>query len=229
MSTFTDTTKRPETPGTTPSATRPAQPTGSRTTTVLTSDCEFKGALAFSGELELHGRLEGTIESEGGALTVGEQALIKAEIKVNDVLIYGKVQGNIYATGRIELRGKAEVYGDLHSNRLAMDGRRDLRGPLQRPQRQDDPGERFREDVHPPRRDHDGCREDQLDAWFHQGVGGRSIAVVARALQSATATTTFCSVGAVRAKTESAARCVGCTRRSVRRRSRASRSPRAGA
>ena len=69
----------------------------------------------------MHGRIEGTIESEGGALTVGEQALIKAEIKVNDVLIYGKVQGNIYATGRIELRGKAEVYGDLHSNRLAMD------------------------------------------------------------------------------------------------------------
>jgi cytoskeletal protein CcmA (bactofilin family) len=121
MSTFTDNTKRPVTP------TDPARPApitntpGTRTTTVLTSDCEFKGALAFSGELELHGRLEGTIESEGGALTVGEQALIKAEIKVNDVLIYGKVQGNIFATGRIELRGKAEVYGDLHSNRLAMD------------------------------------------------------------------------------------------------------------
>ncbi|MCE0523110.1 MAG: polymer-forming cytoskeletal protein [Methylacidiphilales bacterium] len=118
MSTFTDNSKRPPVPADPP---RTAQPPGSRTTTVLTSDCEFKGALAFSGELELHGRLEGTIESEGGALTVGEQALIKAEIKVNDVLIFGKVQGNIYATGRIELRGKAEVYGDLHSNRLAMD------------------------------------------------------------------------------------------------------------
>src|SRR5476651_1671867 len=118
MSTFTDNTKRPPIPA---EAARPGQPAGTRTTTVLTSDCEFKGALAFSGELELHGRLEGTIESEGGALTVGEQALIKAEIKVNDVLIYGKVQGNIYATGRVELRGKAEVYGDVHSNRLAMD------------------------------------------------------------------------------------------------------------
>src|ERR1700683_299251 len=118
MSTFTDNSKRPPIPA---DLSRPGQPTGTRTTTVLTSDCEFKGALAFSGELELHGRLEGTIESEGGALTVGEQALIKAEIKVNDVLIYGKVQGNIFATGRIELRGKAEVYGDLHSNRLAMD------------------------------------------------------------------------------------------------------------
>src|SRR5271156_4462117 len=120
MSTFTDNTKRPTT--TLPAdPARPGQTNGVRTTTVLTADCEFKGALAFSGELELHGRLEGTIESEGGALTVGEQALIKAEIKVNDVLIYGKVQGNIFATGRIEIRGKAEVYGDLHANRLAMD------------------------------------------------------------------------------------------------------------
>src|SRR5258707_6728471 len=118
MSSFLDSNKRPPLPS---DSTRPGQPAGARSTTVLTADCEFKGALAFSGELQLHGRLEGTIESEGGALTIGEEAMIKAEIKVNDVLIYGKVQGNVYATGRIELRGKAEVYGDLHSNRLAMD------------------------------------------------------------------------------------------------------------
>ncbi len=118
MSIIPDTTKRAPSP-TDPS--RPAPAAGTRTTTVLTSDCEFKGALAFSGELELHGRLEGTIESDGGALNIGEQAMIKAEIRVNDVLIYGKVQGNVYATGRIELRGKAEVYGDLYANRLAMD------------------------------------------------------------------------------------------------------------
>ena len=113
MSSFLDSAKRPPLPSDSRS--------GNRNTTVLTADCEFKGALAFSGELQLHGRLEGTIESEGGALTIGEEAMIKAEIRVNDVQIYGKVQGNIYATGRIELRGKAEVYGDLHSNRLAMD------------------------------------------------------------------------------------------------------------
>src|ERR1700742_1726901 len=118
MSTFLDSTKRPPLPADT---SRSGQPVAAKNTTVLTADCEFKGAMAFSGELQLHGRLEGTIESEGGALTIGEEAMIKAEIRVNDVQIYGKVQGNIYATGRIELRGKAEVYGDLHSNRLAMD------------------------------------------------------------------------------------------------------------
>ena len=118
MSTFLDAAKRPPLP-TDPA--RAGQNAGTRNSTILTADCEFKGALAFSGELQLHGRVEGTIESEGGTLTVGEEAVIKAEIKVNDVLIYGKIQGNIYATGRVELRGKAEVYGDIHSNRLAMD------------------------------------------------------------------------------------------------------------
>ena len=118
MSTFLDSNKRPPIPA---DPVRGGQPAGTKNTTVLTADCEFKGAMAFSGELQLHGRLEGTIESEGGTLTIGEEAMIKAEIKVNDVLIYGKVQGNVYATGRVELRGKAEVYGDLHCNRLAMD------------------------------------------------------------------------------------------------------------
>ena len=118
MSTFLDSSKRPPLP-TDPA--RAGQNAATRSnTTILTADCEFKGALAFSGELQLHGRVEGTIESEGGTLTVGEEAMVKAEVKVNDVLIYGKVQGNIYATGRVEVRGKAEVYGDIHSNRLAM-------------------------------------------------------------------------------------------------------------
>ncbi len=118
MSTFLDSNKRPPLPADT---SRTGQAAATRNTTILTADCEFKGAMAFSGELQLHGRLDGTIESEGGTLTIGEEAMIKGEIKVNDVLIYGKVQGNIYATGRVELRGKAEVYGDLHCNRLAMD------------------------------------------------------------------------------------------------------------
>ncbi len=118
MSTFTDSSKRPPLPS---DSLRGGLPAQGRAQTVLTADCEFKGALAFSGELQLHGRLEGTIESEGGSLTIGEEAVIKAEIRVNDVQIHGKVQGNVYATGRIELRGKAEVYGDLHTNRLAID------------------------------------------------------------------------------------------------------------
>jgi cytoskeletal protein CcmA (bactofilin family) len=91
------------------------------TTTILTSDFEARGSLSFAGQLELHGRFEGTIETENGVLSIGEQALVSGEIRASDILVYGKVRGNIYATGRLEIRGKAEVYGDIFANRVAMD------------------------------------------------------------------------------------------------------------
>jgi cytoskeletal protein CcmA (bactofilin family) len=95
--------------------------TTSKSTTVLTSETEFRGTLGFSGDLELHGRLEGSIESDNGLLTIGETALVKAEIKAQDLMVYGKVQGDIIATGRIELRGKAQVYGDIRAGRLLIE------------------------------------------------------------------------------------------------------------
>jgi cytoskeletal protein CcmA (bactofilin family) len=89
--------------------------------TVLTAETEFKGVLAFAGELHLHGRLEGTIDAESGLLVIGDSAIIKADIHAQDVLIHGKVQGNVFASGRVELRGKAQVYGDVRSNRFIIE------------------------------------------------------------------------------------------------------------
>lgn len=89
--------------------------------TVLTAETEFKGTLAFAGELHLHGRLEGIIEAESGTLTIGETAIIKADVHAQDILIHGKIQGNIVASGRVELRGKAQVYGDIRSNRFIIE------------------------------------------------------------------------------------------------------------
>ncbi|HSI82930.1 MAG: polymer-forming cytoskeletal protein [Candidatus Methylacidiphilales bacterium] len=97
---------------------------GSHTSTehaVLSADTEFRGALAFSGSLEMNGRLEGTIDSEDGTLTVGEDAVIKGEIRVHNAVVYGKVQGNITASGRIELRGPAQVFGDLRAMRIVVE------------------------------------------------------------------------------------------------------------
>lgn len=89
--------------------------------TILTTEAEFKGACAFDGELQLNGRFEGTIESEDGHLIIGDEALVKAEINVREVIVYGKLQGNITASEKIELRGKAQIYGDIRSNRIHIE------------------------------------------------------------------------------------------------------------
>jgi cytoskeletal protein CcmA (bactofilin family) len=92
-----------------------------RTTTVLTAETEFHGSLAFSGDLEIYGRLEGAIDSDAGLLTVGESAVIKATVKAQNIIVYGKIQGDVIALGRIELRGKAQVYGDVKTGRLLVE------------------------------------------------------------------------------------------------------------
>lgn len=89
--------------------------------TILTAETEFKGTLAFNGDLQLHGKLEGSIEADNGLLTIGEAAMVKAEIRGQDVVVYGKVQGNIVAQGRLELRGRAQVYGDVRAGKFLIE------------------------------------------------------------------------------------------------------------
>jgi cytoskeletal protein CcmA (bactofilin family) len=89
--------------------------------TIIAADTEFKGNLAFNGELHINGRYEGGIESENGTLIIGDQAIVKAQIRAQDIIIKGKVQGNIAATGRVELRGKAQIFGDVRASRLFIE------------------------------------------------------------------------------------------------------------
>ena len=89
--------------------------------TILTAETEFKGTLGFHGDLDLNGKLEGSIEADNGLLTIGESAMVKAEVHGQDIVIYGKVQGNIIASGRLELRGKAQVYGDVRAGKFLIE------------------------------------------------------------------------------------------------------------
>jgi cytoskeletal protein CcmA (bactofilin family) len=87
---------------------------------VLSSDVEIKGTIKFQKELLIDGKVEGEINSDG-ALTVGENADIRAEIKTKSITIYGKVQGNIAVTERCELKSKCTLQGDLKAARLIIE------------------------------------------------------------------------------------------------------------
>ena len=87
---------------------------------VLSSDVEIKGTIKFQKELLIDGKVEGDINSDG-ALTVGENADIRAEIKTKSITIYGKVQGNITVSERCELKSKCTLQGDLKAARLIIE------------------------------------------------------------------------------------------------------------
>jgi len=87
---------------------------------VLSSDVEIKGTIKFQKELLIDGKVEGEINSDG-ALTVGENADIRAEIKTKSIIIYGKVQGNVTVSERCELKSKCTLQGDLKAARLIIE------------------------------------------------------------------------------------------------------------
>src|SRR2546429_5731304 len=87
---------------------------------VLNSDVELKGTLKFSGELTFDGKLDGEINSEG-TLNLGDNAIIKGNITSNSVVVRGKVNGNVIAREKIDIKTKDELFGDIRAPKLVIE------------------------------------------------------------------------------------------------------------
>jgi len=87
---------------------------------VLTADVEIKGNLKFSGELTFEGKLDGEIQTDG-TLNLGDTAVINGNINAQSVVVRGKVNGNINAKEKIDVKTKAELFGDIRASKLVIE------------------------------------------------------------------------------------------------------------
>jgi cytoskeletal protein CcmA (bactofilin family) len=90
----------------------------------------IRGEVKGSEDLFVDGRVEGTITLSESRLTIGPNAVLAADLTAKDVLIQGQVQGNIVATGRVELRAGCAVTGDVRALRLAIEDNAIFRGKV---------------------------------------------------------------------------------------------------
>lgn len=88
------------------------------------------GEVKGSEDLIIDGRVEGTISLAENRLTIGPTANVAADLAARDVLIQGRVQGNVVATGRVELRAGCSVEGDIRAIRLAVEDNAVFRGKV---------------------------------------------------------------------------------------------------
>jgi cytoskeletal protein CcmA (bactofilin family) len=94
--------------------------TGNSSKNVLTSDVEIKGNLKFSGELTFEGKLDGEIHTDG-TLNLGDSAVVNGNINAQSVIVRGKINGNIIAKEKIDIKAKTELFGDIRASRLAIE------------------------------------------------------------------------------------------------------------
>jgi len=88
---------------------------------VIGKSVRIHGELTGSEDLYLDGEIEGTVALHESRFTVGPNARVMADVKARDVIVFGRVEGNIEATGRVELRQGSTVIGDIHSQRLSIE------------------------------------------------------------------------------------------------------------
>ena len=88
------------------------------------------GEVKGSEDLILDGRVEGTVSLLESRLTIGPSANIAADLSAKDILIMGRVHGNLSASGRVELRAGCMVEGDISALRLAVEDNAIFRGKV---------------------------------------------------------------------------------------------------
>ena len=87
----------------------------------LAKDVEITGSIKFSNDLIIDGKIDGEVISDG-SLTIGENALVKGQIKTKSVVVFGKVNGNIEVKEHCDLKKDAEIIGDIKAGTLSIEG-----------------------------------------------------------------------------------------------------------
>ena len=81
----------------------------------------IKGDLSGSEDLYFDGEVEGSIDLGGHSLIVGPNSRIRAAVRAKDIVVQGKVDGNLTGAERVELRRSALVVGDIATRRIVVE------------------------------------------------------------------------------------------------------------
>lgn len=81
----------------------------------------IKGELSGSEDLYLDGEVEGSVELKQHSLTVGPHGQARANLNAREVIIHGKVDGNVSGEERVELKKSAIVVGDISTQRILIE------------------------------------------------------------------------------------------------------------
>jgi cytoskeletal protein CcmA (bactofilin family) len=93
----------------------------------------IEGNISFSGGLRIDGTVRGNIASTGdqpGMLVISEHADVAGEIRVNHVVVNGRIEGPVHASESLDLQSKAHVTGDVHYRRLEIQGGAVIQGMM---------------------------------------------------------------------------------------------------
>ena len=122
--------ERPSTmaPPTAPMMSSSEPPAVPRPVTTTTSDqatigksLVIKGEVTGSESLYIDGRVEGSINLSGNRVTIGRNGVVAANISAREIVVLGKVRGNLTASDRVDIRSDGSLTGDVVAARISIE------------------------------------------------------------------------------------------------------------
>jgi cytoskeletal protein CcmA (bactofilin family) len=80
-----------------------------------------KGEVTGSESLYIDGKVEGAINLPGNRVTVGRNGQVSANITAREVVVLGKVRGNMTASDRVDIRSEGSLTGDVTAQRISIE------------------------------------------------------------------------------------------------------------
>ena len=88
--------------------------------TVFQNDSFFRGNIEYSVPLKILGKYEGDIKGNE-ILNIGSEATVEANIDTSEIIVFGKIIGNITAQYKVELKKGSQVIGNIRTPKLLME------------------------------------------------------------------------------------------------------------
>src|SRR5215467_15644621 len=91
----------------------------------------IKGEVSGTESLFIDGRIEGTINFPDNRVTVGRNGHVAANITAKEVVIMGKVHGNVDCADRLDIRSEGILAGDVITHRISVEEGAVLKGGVE--------------------------------------------------------------------------------------------------
>jgi cytoskeletal protein CcmA (bactofilin family) len=102
-------------------APRPAVAASTADQATIGKSLVIKGEVTGSESLYIDGRVEGSINLAGNRVTVGRNGVVAANINAREIVVLGKVRGNLTASDRVDIRSDGSLTGDVVAARISIE------------------------------------------------------------------------------------------------------------
>jgi cytoskeletal protein CcmA (bactofilin family) len=91
----------------------------------------IKGEITGSEALYVDGRIEGKITLTDNRVTIGRNGIVQADITAREVVVMGKVTGNLECSDRVDIRSEGVVHGNVLTERVSVEDGAVLKGGIE--------------------------------------------------------------------------------------------------